>query len=335
MFSYLIRRMFFLLAVVWGAMTIVFVLSQVVPADPVRAALGPDATTEMVEHYRDEMGLDKPLAVQYVYFMSNLAKGDIGRSILSGQEVSDDLKRFVPATLELMIPALLLSVLIGIPLGITSAVYRGRAADHITRAVSIFGMSLPVFWFGLVLQLTFYKYLKILPAGGRLGSIIMMPPSRTGFLLIDSLLAGDFVAFGSAFSHIILPAIALTSIGLAAFARITRSSMLEVLRQDYIRTARSKGLSERVVLYKHAFINASLPIITVIGLRIGRMLGGAVLTETIFSWPGLGRYAFNAITQMDYPVVVGFTIWTTMAYAIVNLLVDLSYYFLDPRIRYH
>lgn len=333
MAAYLLRRLAFLVIVVWGATTIVFFLAHVVSGDPARAALGPDATQEMVEAYRRELGLDKPLLVQYGRYMANLLRGDIGTSILTGRPVASELATHVPATLELMLASIALSVILGIPLGILSAVRQGSWFDHTSRALSVAGLSLPIFWFGIILQLVFYRYLEWLPIGGRLAAGIEPARTITGLYTIDGLLQGRWDVVKSAAVHLILPAVALSFINLAAITRITRSSMLDVLGQDYVRVARSKGLSERVVIYKHALRNAIVPILTVIGLRVGAMFGGAVLTETVFAWPGLGRYAYYALRNVDLPVVAGFTLWTTLAYALVNLIVDMSYYIVDPRTR--
>lgn len=331
--AYTLRRLGFLIIVVWGATTIVFLLSHIISGDPARVALGPDATQEMVDAYRRELGLDKPLLIQYGIYMSNLLRGDMGTSILTGRPVASELATFVPATLELMLASVVLSVVLAVPLGILSAMRQGSWLDHALRASSVAGLSLPIFWFGIILQLIFYRYLEWLPIGGRLAPDLPPMAAITGLHTIDGMLQGRWDVVGSAVLHLILPALSLSFINLAAISRITRSSMLDVLDKDFVRVARSKGLSERVVIYKHAFRNAVVPILTVIGLRVGAMFGGAVLTETVFAWPGLGRYAYYALRNVDLPVVAGFTLWTTLAYAVINLLVDVSYYVVDPRIR--
>lgn len=333
MMSFLLRRVAFMLLTVLGAATFTFLLATVVPSDPARAALGPDATEAQVANYRRERGLDQPILVQYVRYLSSMARGDFGTSIVSRTPVMDDLVRFVPATIELLVPSLLIAVVLGFGLGVASAFYRGSWIDQVARFFSLIGLSMPVFWLGLVLQLVFFRFLGWLPAGGRLANVLSPPPHVTGYYTLDSLLAGRWDLFASSLEHLVLPSVALASLTLGIVARMTRSSLLDVLSSNYVRTARSKGLREGVVLWKHALRNAAVPIITVIGLRLGQMFSGAVLTETVFAWPGVGRYAYTALRQLDFPVVMAFTIWATFVYALVNLLVDLSYTLIDPRVR--
>jgi len=333
MTTFLVRRIAFMLVTVLGAVTVTFVLATMVPSDPARAALGPDATESQVAQYRRERGLDQPLPVQYIRYVSAIASGDFGRSIVSRTPVIDDLARFIPATVELLIPSLLLSVVFGVGLGVAAAFYRGTWIDQASRFLSLVGLSMPIFWLGLVLQLVFFRALGWFPASGRLASTFSPPPHETGLYTIDALLAGRWDLFLSATHHLVLPAVALSTLTLGIVARMTRSSLLDVLSSNYVRTARSKGLQERHVLWKHALRNAAIPIVTVIGLRLGQMFSGAVLTETVFAWPGVGRYAFTALRQLDFPVVIGFTVWATFVYAFVNLLVDLSYSWIDPRVR--
>jgi peptide/nickel transport system permease protein len=333
MTSFLIRRLFFVVLTVLGAITFTFTLATLVPADPARAALGPDATEAQVANYRRERGLDQPVLIQYVRYVNAIARGDLGTSIVSRSPVVADLAQFVPATVELMIPSLLISVVLGFGLGVAAAFYRGTWVDQMSRLLSLVGLSMPVFWLGLVMQLVFFRALGWFPAGGRLSSVLAPPPHVTGFYTIDSLLAGRWDLFASSMHHLVLPAIALSTLTLGIVARMTRSSLLDVISSNFVRTARSKGLRERVVVWKHALRNALIPIITVIGLRMGQMFSGAVLTETVFAWPGVGRYAFTALRQLDFPVVMGFAVWATIIYAVVNLLVDISYSFIDPRVR--
>jgi peptide/nickel transport system permease protein len=316
-----------------GAVTFTFVLATLVPGDPARAALGPDATEEQVANYRSERGLNKPVAVQYAHYLSSLTRGDFGTSIVSRSPVIDDLARFIPATIELLVPSLLISVVFGFALGVAAAFYRGTWVDQISRFFSLVGLSMPVFWLGLVMQLLFFRVLGWFPIGGRLSTTLTPPPDVTGFYTIDSLIAGRWDLFAVSLHHLVLPAVALSTLTLGIVARMTRSSLLDVMSSNYVRTARSKGIPETVVLWKHALRNAMIPIITVIGLRLGQMFSGAVLTETVFAWPGVGRYAFTALRQLDFPVVMGFTVWATLIYAVVNLLVDLSYTLVDPRVR--
>lgn len=333
MYRFILRRTLFFFIVVLGAIAVIFMLAQAVPSDPARVALGPDASNEQVEQYRHEMGLDKPLIVQFGLYVVHLAQGDLGVSIVTHNPVAQDLAKAVPATVELVVPSLVFSVILGVILGVLSAVRRGGALDQISRVFSILGMSLPVFWFGLVLQVVFYKELSWLPAGGRLPLTASAPPSVTGMLLIDTLLVGDWQLWLEAARHLVLPVITLATVNVATVARITRASLLEVLGQEYVRTARAKGLTERTVVYRHALRNAMIPVVTVIGMRVGITFGGAVLTESIFTWPGVGRYAFYGLRQLDLPVVIAFVIYVTLAYAIINMVVDASYSALDPRIR--
>jgi len=330
---FLLRRTLFLALVVLGALAVVFAMAHVIPSDPARAALGQDASQEQVDEYRRKLGLDDPLWWQFVRYVGRLARGDLGVSIVTGNRVVDDLRDAVPATVELVLPSIVVALVLGILLGVASAVWRGRAVDHLSRVVSILGMSLPVFWFGLVLQLVFYKHLSWLPAGGRLPLTALPAEGPTGIYTVDALVAGDLGLVLEAFRHLVLPVITLSTVSIATVARITRASLLDVLGRDYVRTARAKGLGERATVYKHALRNALIPVVTIFGLRVGIMLGGAVLTETIFAWPGIGRYAFYGLRQLDLPVVSAFVVYVTLAYAALNMLVDASYSFLDPRIR--
>jgi peptide/nickel transport system permease protein len=331
--GFLLRRVAFLALVVLGAVAVVFVLARLIPADPARAALGPDASNAEVAQYRREMGLDRPLAVQFVRYLDGLSRGDLGRSIVTHNRVAEDLGEAVPATVELMGVSIVLSLAAGVVLGVVSAVRRGRPIDHAARAFSVLGMSLPVFWLGLVLQLVFYRDLSWLPSGGRLPPSMSPPPTVTGLYTVDALVAGQWNVWLQALRALVLPAVTLSTINVATVARITRASLLEVMRQDFVRTARAKGLQDRLVVYRHALRNAMIPVVTVFGLRVGVMFGGAVLTESIFDWPGVGRYAFYGLRQLDLPVVLAFVIYATCAYAAVNMAVDLSYSALDPRVR--
>lgn len=333
MLVYFLRRLPSLLLVVLGMSIIMFTISRAIPVDPALAVAGQYATQEMVENIRKEMSLDKPLVTQYFIYMKSLVKGDLGKSILSGRPVLDDIIDFLPATVELVLASILFSVMVGIPLGVVSAVNPGKITDNVSRVISLIGICAPVFWLGLMLQLVFYKQLAILPFGGRIDMHLSPPATITGLYTIDSLIEGNFTALLSSLKHLILPAVTMSNITLAITTRMTRSSMLDVLNEDYIRTARAKGLSERVVTYVHALKNASIPVATVVGLRIGTLLGGAVLTETIFAWPGIGRYAFKAIEIMDFPVLMGFAVIVAFAYAFINLALDIFYMILDPRIR--
>ncbi len=333
MVAFVVRRVLTLVPTLLGMTLVLFVIAHFLPADPARAALGEEATLAQVTAYRQELGLDKPVWVQYYNYLSGLLHGDLGRSIISRRPVVEDLKEFFPATLELSMAAIVISALIGIPLGIASAVKRGSRVDHLTRVASLFAVSMPIFWLGLLMQLFLYAKLGWLPFGSRLDTGMAPPPQITGFYTLDSLFALKFDMFLNALKHLIMPALALSSISTAVLARITRSSMLDVLSEAYVTTARAKGLAERIVIYRHALKNASIPILTLGGMQFGQLTGGAILTETIFAWPGAGRYAAYSIFRLDFPAVMGFALVATLLYAIVNLAVDLLYGSLDPRIR--
>ena len=333
MAALLVRRLVALVPLLLGITIVLFFLTHLLPADPVRIALGADASVEQVQAYRDELRLDDPVWRQYLTYLGRLVRGDFGTSIISRRPVVDDLQAYLPATLELAVTSLIISTVVAIPLGVVAAVHRGRLADRVAQVLSLFAVSMPVFWFGVLLQIVFYARFGWLPASDRLGSGFTPPPTITGMYTIDGLLTGNFALFVDALKHLILPAIALSNINLAILARITRSSMLDVLSENYVVTARAKGLTERMVVYRHAFKNALLPIITIAGMRFGDLLAGAILTETIFSWPGIGRYAVYSISNVDYPALIGFAIVATLMYFVVNLAVDVVYAAIDPRIR--
>lgn len=326
------RRLFSLVIVVFGVSLITFVISHMVPGDPARLIAGDRATEEIVAHIRAQLGLDLPLPEQYWRYMWQLLHGDLGISIRTHRPVLQDLATFFPATLELAIVALFLATLIGIPLGVLSAVYRNRFIDHIARTLAVTGISTPAFWLGLGLIVIFYGNLGWLPGGGQLSQGIPRPPHVTGMVLVDSLIAGQWATFHNALKHIILPAVTLGFVHLGVVARQIRSSMLEQLGEDYIRTARAYGISAWAVILKHALPNALIPSVTVLGLALGDLLYGAVLTETVFSWPGMGAYVVESIQALDFPAVMGFAVVVSFAYVILNLLVDLFYSWLDPRI---
>jgi peptide/nickel transport system permease protein len=331
----LILRRLPLLVVLLGAISAaVFALTQALPGDPAFiAAGGGDATPEMIAHARARLGLDRPLWVQYALYMRNAVTGDFGRSLVNRKPVLDDLRTFWPASAELALAAITISGVIGIPLGVLSAVRAGRWLDRLITPGSVFLGSMPIFWLGLMAVLVFYRVLDLLPAGGRL-TIGLTPPSAvTGLLLIDALLAGNLVVFIDALRHLILPACILSLISLAMITRVTRAAMLDILHEDYLRTARAKGLSETRVVLKHALRNASVPIVTVVGIQLGQLIGGVVVTETIFSWPGLGLYAVTAVENQDYPAIMAFTLLTTVVYVVINLLVDVLYPLLNPQTR--
>ena len=333
MFNYLFRRVSLSLIALIGITLIVFILSHVVPGDPARLAAGPQAREEQVASVRKEFGLDKPVFQQYMIYMTNLFKGDLGKSLQSRRPVTADLKDYFPATLELTLTATLIAVIGGMASGLISAVRKNSWIDQVTRVVSLGGVSIPVFWLGLVLVLIFYRALGWLPFGGRLDPSLSPPTRLTGLYILDSLLTLNWRTLGSSIAYLILPAFTLAFSSLGVVSRMTRASLLDVLQEDYIRTARSKGLMERTVLLRHALKNALFPVITIIGLQFGGLLGGAFLVEVIFSWPGLGTYAMKAIMFLDYNGIIGVTLLAGIVFMVTNLLVDLSYILIDPRIR--
>lgn len=331
--SFLLRRLIGMLAVMLGVSVITFAISHVIPADPVAAALGDHATDSQIAAFRAEYGLDKPVPEQYVIYVEGLLRGDLGLSIRTRRPVAADLRDFFPATLELSLAALLVSLLAGIPAGVWSSIHRNRLPDHLVRVLSLIGGSLPIFWLGLILIGLFYTQLGWLPVGGRIDQFVEPPPTLTGLYVVDSLLAGNLPALQSSLLHLILPAFTLGYYSTAVIARMMRSSMLEVLNQDYMRTARAKGLRERMVIVRHGLRNALIPTLTIIGITFGSLLSGAVLTETIFTWPGLGRYATASAINLDFPAVMGVTLLAAVVYTLANLAVDFGYRFLDPRIQ--
>jgi peptide/nickel transport system permease protein len=306
---------------------------RAIPGDPARLILGERATPQAVAELRARMGLNDPLWMQFGRFMGEVLTGNLGTSIQTRQPVIAELMARYPATVELTLVAMLLATVVGVLAGVVSAVWRNSLFDWGTMAAALVGVSMPIFWLGLILMMLFSVQLHWFPAGGRLDARIAWSGS-TPFVMLESLVTGRWQVFADAIWHAVLPAIALATIPLSIIARITRSSMLEVLNLDYIRTARAKGLTWSRVNFRHALKNALLPVVTIIGLQVGLLLGGAVLTETIFSWPGIGRYIVMAIESRDYPVVQGGIALITLAMILVNLVVDLLYTLIDPRIRY-
>ena len=327
------RRLLLLVFVVFGVSVVTFVISHMIPGDPARMIAGERASNAIVEHIRDQMGLNKPLWVQYLIYVRDIAHGNFGISIRTQRPVIDDILRFFPATIELALAALSFAILAGIPLGVLSAVYKDRWLDQVTRTISVTGISTPAFWLGLLLILVFYGKLGWLPGSGRIATDIPPPETITGLYIIDSLLTFNWTALGSALQYLILPALTLGFVHLGIVTRQIRSAMLEVLQEDYVRTARASGLSRRQVLFGHALRNALIPSVTMIGLAFGDLLYGAVLTETVYAWPGMGNYVVQSITALDFPAIMGFTVVASTAYVLLNLLVDLTYMFLDPQIR--
>jgi peptide/nickel transport system permease protein len=333
MFRFIVRRITGLVLVMVGVSIITFTLAHLVPVDPAAAALGQNAREEQIAAYREQLGLDRPVVEQYFTYMSRLLRGDLGVSIRTRRPVADDLKDFLPATLELSLAALLVSLFFGIPLGMAAALRRNSWVDAFARLLALVGGSIPIFYLGLLLIGIFYRQLRWLPGPGRLDSTMNPPDFVTGLYSLDALLTGNWDVLQSSLYHLILPAITLGYFSTAVLLRMTRSAMLEVLSQDYVRTAHAKGLARHFVVWRHALRNALPPILTTIGVTFGSLLSGAVLTETIFNWPGLGRYATTSVTSLDFPAVMGVTLVAAIVYPLVNTLVDIAYTFVDPRIR--
>jgi len=333
MTSYIIRRLLSLIPTLLGVSIIVFLFLRMIPGDPALALAGEHATDANVERIREEFGLNKPLYEQYLTYMGKVLRGDLGRSVFNKRYVTDELLARFPATLELSACALMVAMIVGLPAGIISATKRNSIFDNAAMVGSLLGISMPIFWLGLMLNWFFAVRLGWLPSVTRLDSSIELH-RITNLIIVDSLLTGNAEALLNGIKHLILPSVALGTIPMAIIARMTRSAMLEVLEQDYVRTARAKGLAERVVTFKHALKNAMLPVITILGLQVGLLLSGAVLTETIFAWPGIGRWLYLSILARDYPIVQGMALFITFLFLMVNLLVDLSYALVDPRIRY-
>ncbi|NTU78541.1 MAG: ABC transporter permease [Chloroflexales bacterium] len=358
MLRYTINRIIVALPVLFGVIAVTFFLVRLIPGDPCTAQLGEKATKQVCDAFMAAKGLDKPIIVQFGVYLGDILRGDFGTSIRLARPVTQLIAERLPVTVELGVSALLVAMAVGIPMGIIAALRRNSAIDVATMVGSNIGVSMPVFWLGLMLAYVFALVLKgtpfQLPPSGRLSSGVNSVPFylvwgwevnlKSGFgqilqffgnlYLFNSLITFQWEVFGDALRHLILPAVALGTIPMAIIARMTRSAMLEVLGRDYVRTARAKGLSDIAVTMRHAFRNALLPVVTIVGLQLGTIFGGAVLTETIFNFAGVGRILYDAITTRDYPIIQGFTLAIAIGYVIVNLMVDLSYGWLDPRIRY-
>jgi peptide/nickel transport system permease protein len=317
---------------VLGISVLVFFMIHLVPGDPAEMMLGERANEKALTELRQQLGLDKPLYVQYGLFMSRLAQGDLGRALRTNEKITTEIATHFPATLELALVAIVFAVTLGMLAGIVSATRQYSLFDYGSMVLSLIGVSMPIFWLGLVLMIIFSVNLGWLPLSGRLSYDITLEPV-TNLYLIDSIIQGNWAAFKDALHHIIMPAFTLSTIPMAIIARMTRSSMLEVLRQDYIRTAKAKGLSPRAVHYKHALRNALIPIVTIIGLQFSILLGGAILTETIFAWPGIGSWLLNAVYARDFNAVQGGTMLIATLFVLINVLVDLLYAVINPRIK--
>jgi len=328
------KRLLLLVPTLVGISILIFIIARVIPGDPARLVLGESATPQSLEAIRREMGLDKPIWMQYLIYTEGILRGDLGKSVRTNRPVLRDLLDYFPATLELTLAAILLNVIIAVPFGIQSALRRNSFYDHLSRFFALSGVSMPIFWFGLILIYLFFFVLKWAPAPtGRLGILTSPPNHITGLFVLDSLLTGNGEALIDSLKHLVLPAFCLSTWSMAILLRMTRSGMLDVLSQDYIRTARAKGLPRRAIIYQHALRNALIPLITVLGLNFGILLNGAVLTESIFSWPGMGLYVVESITWLDYTPIQGLAIFATIIYALINLVVDVLYVVIDPRIK--
>ncbi|MDO1585350.1 ABC transporter permease [Rhizobium oryzicola] len=332
MASFLLRRLIALIPVMCIVLVIVFSLVRIIPGDPAVTLLGPGATEAQISALRAQLDLDKPVVLQFLSYTFGLLQGDFGVSLKSGQPVAHEILTRLPATIELSVLAVIVAVIFGIPIGVLSATRPNSLFDHITRIVSLLGVSMPAFLLALILQLIFGTWLGLLPVSGRMSSFITAD-AVTGFAVLDGLLTGNLAAAGSALLHLILPTAVLAAFLAATLGRFVRNTMLDVMTEDFIRTARAKGLPQRDVILKHGLRNSLLPAVTVIGLKFAEMLGGAILTETIFAWPGIGRFMFEAIKNRDYPVIQGTTLVFALMFVLTSIIVDLIYGLLDPRIR--
>lgn len=334
MLFFIFRRLVLLVPVLFGLTVLMFIIARVLPGDPVALAAGPNATAAEIARLRGEFGLDQPLVMQYLAYAWGLVHGDFGYSIFTRRSVVDDLIAFLPATLELVLASMLLAVVFGIPGGLAAAVWANRWPDYASRVAALAAISMPRFFLGLLLQLCFAMWLMWLPLGGRFPIILDPPAFMTGFLTIDALIAGDGEAFFTALRHLCLPAIAMCLSPLATIMRMMRASTIEVLQQDYVTTARAVGLSPRLIVFKYVAKNALSATLTVIGLYFGWLLGGTVLVETVFDWPGIGLYATRSIVSQDFMPVIGVALTIGLLFMLVNLIVDVFYGVINPKVRY-
>jgi len=336
LYQYIVRRILFAIPLVLGITVVAFLVANAIPADPINANLPQSALNneQLVAAFRKKWGLDQPLHVQYFTYLGNLLQGDMGVSIRTGKPVLDDIRQFLPATIELATVAIVVGLLLGVTFGVVSAVWRNTPLDYVVRVFALVGVSFPVFLLALIGLTVLHAQLGWVAGPGRLGFVISRPPHVTGLFTIDSLLAGQWSTFRNAASHLVLPSLVLGSFVSGIIARITRSSLLEVLYTDYIRTARAKGQREVFIVLRHGLSNALIPVVTLLGVLYGNLLAGAVLTEAIFAWPGIGRYAYRASTSQDFPAIMGVSMLIALIYVVANFVVDLLYFSIDPRIRY-
>ncbi len=333
--EYIIKRLISAVFVFVAVSVMTFFIARVVPSDPAAAWVGSRPTAEQIERARVELGLDRPLYVQYGVYMTSLLQGDLGTSVTTRRPILTDVKAYLPATLELVFVSILIGIVIGIPLGVLSGAKRGSLFDHTTRFISIAGVSVPPFWLALIFQLIFFGYLGWLPLGGRISTTVSITHPVTvitGFHLIDTAVTGNWVAFRNALSHLILPAVVLATYPLGLTIRMLRSSMIEVLGEKYILAAETAGIPRRTVLFRFALKNAITPALNALGLSFVFSLTGAILVEMIFSWPGLGTYVTNAVLSVDFPVIVAVTLIVTVFYVLLNLVIDFIQALIDPRV---
>lgn len=333
MLRFILQRTAFMALMLVGLLAITFTISHVAPGDPARLAAGPNATEAMVETIRSEYGLDQPLPLQFVRYIAGVVTGDLGRSITTTRPVAQDLMRYFPATLELVSFAITFSIVLGVTLGTLAAAFQNRWPDHLIRFLSTSGVALPMFWLGLLLKFVFGQTLEWLPLGGRMDLLDLPPPTITGFFSIDAFLTGDFTMAVGLVSYMIMPALALSFPALASIIRVNRAEMLEVLRQDYIVAARAHGVAPLRIVAVYALRNAMLPTLAMIGLRFGWMLGGTVLVESVFDWPGIGLYAVQATLNSDFQPIMGVTLVLGVSFMLINFAIDIIYGVLDPRVR--
>ena len=330
------KRLVYLVIMLIGVATLVFILTKLIPGDPVTANLSQRALSdpEIVAAYKLRYGLDKPLITQYLYYMRNLLQLDLGTSIRTGNGVLAELGRCFPATIELALWSIVIASVLGVFFGIISAIRRNSVIDQIVRAISVTGVSVPSFWLALLVLFFFYYKLHLMPGPGRLGTGFAPPVTVTGLYVIDALLEGDLPKMVDAIRHLILPSCVLAAFTMGLITRTTRSNLLDVMSTDYIRTARAKGLSRSRLIVRHALGNALIPVLTVIGLGLGNLLGGMVLVETIFNWPGVGQFAYQSVMSADFPAIIGVALLIALNYMVINTVVDILYGVIDPRVRY-
>ncbi len=331
--DYLIRRLLYTIPALIGLSMLIFVIARVMPGDPARLALGPEASEEQVQKLREELGLNLPIHIQYIHYMSGVFQGKLGASLYTDRDVVVDLKEYFPATLELVTVAMIMAILVGVPLGIVSAIRQNRWEDHATRVFALSGVSMPRFWIGILLQLLLAYQLDLLPTVGRIAPDLSAPERITGFFILDSLITWNLPALKSSLLHMVMPAFTLALSPIAQLMRVVRASMIEQMRKGYILNARANGMPHNLLVYKYMLKNAFIAALTIIGLLYGFFLGGAFVVETVFSWPGMARYGVRAFTFKDFNAIIGVVLVIAVAYAIINILVDIAYGLLDPRIR--